>query len=209
MFGASFVGLSVEVDLREVMQRKNADHAHDDCRQHDLHNGPVLEQELADENMVGADAALLQQKAKHKSEYDTSDNHRGGCRRCGLVELGFFDGFARIEHRLNPKHQVGDDGAADKEANHGDPGGDVQLKRAADTMPAGASSRETGTEAISAPPPNANALADQTVAKARAPHRRHPFVDETTSRQGGNSGASNGGEDKGEFPIQLGGLLLK
>ena len=104
MFGAKFRWLGVKVDLREVMQRENADHAHDDCGDHNLHDGPVLQKKLADENMVGADATFLQQKAKSESEYDAADDHLGGCRQCRLIDLGFFDRFARIEHRLNPKH---------------------------------------------------------------------------------------------------------
>ena len=76
--------LGVKVDLGEVMQRKNADHTHDDCRQHNLHNGPVLKQQLTDKNMVRADAALLQKKSKQESKDDSADGKAAGAVDAGL-----------------------------------------------------------------------------------------------------------------------------
>ena len=50
--------LDVQVHLREVMQGKHADHADDDRGEHDLHDGKILEQKLADENVELSHAAL-------------------------------------------------------------------------------------------------------------------------------------------------------
>ena len=83
-------------------------------------------------------------------------------------------------------------------------------KRAADTVPAGASSGETGAECHQHSATKRKCPSQrQTVAKARAPHLRHPFVHEPTARQGRDGGAGNCGEDEGEFPIQLGRIALE
>ena len=66
-----------------MVQREDAEHADDDRGQHDLHDGQVLEQQLADEDVEFADAAFLQQEAEDEAEEDRADKlraaHRAGC----------------------------------------------------------------------------------------------------------------------------------
>ena len=65
--------LEVEVDLREMVQRKDADHADGDRAEHDFHDREVLEQQLPNENIVFRHAALLQEEAKGEAEEDRSN----------------------------------------------------------------------------------------------------------------------------------------
>ena len=52
--------------------------AHDHGRPHHLHDGPVLEQELADQNVIGPDAAFLQQEPEaHQRERLVGPAHGG------------------------------------------------------------------------------------------------------------------------------------
>ena len=78
MLPPSFVGLMWRLTLREMVQGEDAGHADDHGGRHDLHHGPVLEQKLADEDVIGADAALLQEEAEGEPEDDALDDDARG-----------------------------------------------------------------------------------------------------------------------------------
>ena len=92
--------LDVQVHLGEVVQREYADHADDDCGEHDLRDGPVLKEQLADEHVEFSHAAFLQEEAKRQTKQRAGDQFGSrGHRRRGLFRR-LLNGFARINHGL-------------------------------------------------------------------------------------------------------------
>lgn len=55
---AQFGGMNMEIRLGKMMQGENSYHANNNCRKHDLDDGEILKQELADQHIVFADAHL-------------------------------------------------------------------------------------------------------------------------------------------------------
>ena len=80
-----------------MVQRKDADHPDHDGRHHDLRDGEVLKEQLAKQNVVFADAALLQKEAKREPEEDRA--HQLRTAHSALQWLaGLFHCFARLDH---------------------------------------------------------------------------------------------------------------
>jgi len=46
MFAPILVGLICRFTFGEVVQREHADHADDNCGEHDLRNGPILKKQF-------------------------------------------------------------------------------------------------------------------------------------------------------------------
>ena len=132
--------LKMQIHLGEIMQREDADHADDDCRHHDLHDREVLEQQLTEQDVVFAHAALLQKEAEREAEENRADQlrtaHRALRRLAGLLHC-----FAGIDHS-DGEEQHGGGNAADEHADDGEPRTGVELKRAADPVAARATARE-------------------------------------------------------------------
>ena len=62
-------------------------------------DGEVLEQQLADQDVVFADAALLQKEAEGEAEDDRADQLRAARPHRWRRRAGFLHGFAGIDHK--------------------------------------------------------------------------------------------------------------
>ena len=73
--------LDVQVHLGEVVQRQYTYYTHHDCGEYDLRDGPVLEEQLADEHVEFSHAAFLQEEAKRQTDSTPAIN-------CGVAATG-------------------------------------------------------------------------------------------------------------------------
>ena len=81
----------------------------------------ILKQQLSHQDVVRANASLLQKEPKYEPKGEPRENWVAGETVACSAVVDFLTAFSRVQHCLGPEHQVCDDGASDKEADDRDP----------------------------------------------------------------------------------------
>ena len=112
----------MEIDYGKVVKSEDAHHAHDDRRQHDLYDSPVLKQKLPYQDVIGANAAFLQKETEDKTEsYPSEESLGGGATKLSPLTLDFLTASPGSSIGLHPEHQVCDYSTAYEEADDRNP----------------------------------------------------------------------------------------
>ena len=165
MFGPSLVGWRMQVHLGEMMQSEDADHADDNRGQHDFRDGPILEQQLADQHVELCHAAFLKKESRRP---DRRSRRRAAGRLWRLWLFGRF--FTALPGSIIAVERKGGGDAADEKTDNRDPRADVELHVPLMPCPLVQPPAKRAPKAIRIPPKSRSSARSNRLSPKRATH---------------------------------------